>query len=41
MGEGEEFGFDTIERAVAMGCYIEMDVSATTEGIPILGTREA
>jgi len=36
MGEGEEFGFDTIERAVAMGCYIEMDVSATTEGIPIL-----
>jgi glycerophosphoryl diester phosphodiesterase len=36
MGEGEEFALVTIERALALGCYIEVDVSATADGVPVL-----
>jgi glycerophosphoryl diester phosphodiesterase len=36
MGEGRAFGISTIERALALGCYIEIDVTATADGAALL-----
>lgn len=36
MGEGYPFAASTLERALALGCYIELDITATADGVAVV-----